>query len=52
MRTYGRAKVLFGTNFPQLSFQKCVDHANALDLPEDSASAFFAGNACSVFKLG
>ena len=24
MRSYGRTKVLFGTNFPQLPFEKCM----------------------------
>lgn len=51
MRTYGRKKVLFGTNFPQLSFQDCVEQAKALDLPEDSACAFFTDNARRVFNL-
>jgi predicted TIM-barrel fold metal-dependent hydrolase len=52
MKTYGRDKVLFGTNFPQLSLAKCVEQAKALDLPEEAARAFFAGNARKVFKLG
>ena len=52
MRTYGRSKVLFGTNFPHLSFQKCVEQAMALDLPEDVARAFFTDNARRVFNLG
>lgn len=51
MKTYGRTRVLFGTNFPQLSFQKCVEQARALDLPEDIARAFFSENARTVFNL-
>jgi uncharacterized protein len=51
MKTYGRSKVLFGTNFPHLSFQRCVEQAKALDLPEDSARAFFTDNARTVFNL-
>ncbi|RMG44279.1 MAG: amidohydrolase [Acidobacteria bacterium] len=51
MKTYGRDKVLFGTNFPQLSFQKCVEHARALDLPDDVRRLFFGENARRVFKL-
>lgn len=51
MRTYGRSKVLFGTNFPQLSLQKCVEQATGLDLPDASASAFLGENARTVFKL-
>lgn len=52
MKTYGRSKVLFGTNFPQLSFQTCVEQAKALDLPDASARAFFTDNARRVFNLG
>lgn len=51
MRTYGRDKVLFGTNFPQLSLEKCVQQAQQLELPKESASAFFAANARRVFRL-
>ena len=52
VKTYGRSKVLFGTNFPQLSFQQCVEQATALDLPDASARAFFTDNARRVFNLG
>jgi uncharacterized protein len=51
MKSYGKNKVLFGTNYPQLSFQKCVEQAKSLSLPEDSAQAFFSGNARRVFKF-
>jgi predicted TIM-barrel fold metal-dependent hydrolase len=51
MRTYGREKVLFGTNFPQMQFERCVREAKALDLPDEVASAFFSKNARRVFKL-
>jgi predicted TIM-barrel fold metal-dependent hydrolase len=51
LRTYGRSKVLFGTNFPHLSFQRCVEQANALELPDASARAFFTDNARRVFNL-
>jgi predicted TIM-barrel fold metal-dependent hydrolase len=51
MKSYGKDKVLFGTNYPQLNFQKCVDQAKALHLPNDAAQAFFSDNARSVFKI-
>jgi uncharacterized protein len=51
MRTYGREKVLFGTNFPQMPLDRCVREAKALDLPDEVATAFFAGNARRVFGL-
>ncbi len=51
MKTYGRDKVLFGTNFPQLSLTKCVEQAAALQLPDDVRSRFLGDNARRVFKL-
>ena len=51
MQTYGKEKVLFGTNFPQLSFEKCVEHARKLGLPEEVEAKFFRDNARRVFKL-
>ena len=51
MRSYGRDKVLFGTNFPMLDFVKCAEQARQLDLPEATQVAFFADNARRVFKL-
>jgi uncharacterized protein len=52
MKTYGKGKVLFATNFPQLPLNKCVEQAQALGLEGDAAQAFFAGNARRVFKIG
>ncbi len=51
LRTYGREKVLFGTNFPQLSLDKCVEQATALDIPGDALAAFLGENARRVFRL-
>ena len=51
LKTYGKDKVLFGTNFPQLTFARCVEQAKALDRPEAARSAFFQGNARRVFRL-
>jgi predicted TIM-barrel fold metal-dependent hydrolase len=51
LRTVGKDKVLFGTNFPQLPFGKCVEQAAALDLPAEVRSAFFHANARRVFRL-
>jgi len=51
LKTYGRDKVLFGTNFPQLSFAKCVEQVEAIGLPADVRARFLHGNAEAVFKL-
>ena len=52
MQTYGKDKVLFGTNFPQLPFEKCAEQARKLGLPEEIEAKFLYENARRVFKLG
>ncbi|WP_258379302.1 amidohydrolase family protein [Pseudomonas protegens] len=51
MRTYGQDKVLFGSNFPQLSLKKCLEQVRALELPPAIADKFVQGNARRVFGL-
>jgi hypothetical protein len=51
MNTYGQNKVLFGTNFPMLSFKDCVDQALDLPLSEDARRKFLSENARRVFGL-
>jgi predicted TIM-barrel fold metal-dependent hydrolase len=51
LKTYGQDKVLFGTNFPQLSLEKCVQQVYELGLPEAVQARFFGTNAQRVFKL-
>lgn len=51
MKTSGRSKVLFATNFPHLDFKKCVDMATKLDLPPSSLNRFFYTNAKKVFNI-
>ncbi|MEK1908711.1 MAG: amidohydrolase family protein [Pseudomonas chlororaphis] len=51
MRTYGQDKVLFGSNFPQLPFAKCMQQVQALELPEPVRDKFLQGNARRVFGL-
>ena len=51
MKTYGKHKVLFGTNFPQLSFHQCVSDVEKLNLPPDVLEAFMWKNAQRIFKL-
>lgn len=51
MKTNGRDKVLFGTNFPMLDLQKCAAGARSLDLGELALANFLAGNAERVFRL-
>lgn len=51
MKTYGKEKVLFGTNFPQLSLEKCVGQVHELGLPDEPRANFLRENARRVFKL-
>jgi predicted TIM-barrel fold metal-dependent hydrolase len=51
MNSYGKDKVLFGTNFPQLALDKCADQARALELSPAARAAFFRDNARRVFRL-
>lgn len=51
LKTYGQDKVLFGTNFPQLSLEKCVQQVLELGLPEEIQAKFLGWNAQKVFKI-
>jgi predicted TIM-barrel fold metal-dependent hydrolase len=51
LKTYGKEKVLFGTNFPQLSFEKCIAQIDELGLPHEVLANFLGENARRVFKL-
>jgi predicted TIM-barrel fold metal-dependent hydrolase len=52
MKSYGKEKVMFGTNFPHLPLEKCMEQVRALDLPDEVRAKFLSGNARRVFKLG
>lgn len=51
LKTYGQDKVLFGTNFPQLSWENCVRQVQAMNLPQEIQLKFFRENARRVFQL-
>lgn len=51
LKTYGRDKVLFGSNFPQLSHSACMQQVRALELAPEFEAAFLQGNARRVFRL-
>jgi predicted TIM-barrel fold metal-dependent hydrolase len=51
LKTYGKDKVMFGTNFPQLPFEKCMEQVRALELTDEIQSGFLRENARRVFKL-
>jgi predicted TIM-barrel fold metal-dependent hydrolase len=51
MKTYGRNKVLFGSNFPQLSLDRCMEGVRALKLSPDVEQKFLSENAARVFGI-
>jgi uncharacterized protein len=51
LRTYGQGKVLFGTNWPMLSYDRAVKQALELDLPDQARAEFLGAAARRVFKL-
>lgn len=51
IKTIGQDKVLFGTNFPQLSLEKAVKQVKELNLPIEIEAKFLGKNAQQVFKL-
>ena len=51
MKTNGRRKVLFGSNYPMLTPAECLADLETLDLTRDAAEGFLANNAKQVFKL-
>lgn len=51
MTTYGKDKVMFGTNFPQLLLDKCVAQIADLGLDDESMENFAFKNLKRVMKL-
>ena len=51
VRTNGRRKVLFGTNWPMIAPRKALEGFDELELGAETADAFLAGNARRVFAL-
>lgn len=51
MNTIGQNKVMFGTNYPQLSWKACTEQMDELKLKKESKEKFLYKNAERVFKL-
>ncbi|WJN58117.1 amidohydrolase family protein [Pseudomonas sp. SO81] len=51
MQSYGADKVLFGSNFPQLSLSRCMTQVKELGLSAAVEAKFLHDNARRVFKL-
>jgi len=52
MRTVGKNRVMFGTNWPMLNPAQCLEGLDLLGLDQAGAAGFLSGNARRVFKLG
>ena len=49
MRTRGTDRILFASDFPVLSMERCLGEAAALDLPDDVRTAWLHDNAEAFF---
>lgn len=52
LRGHGRAKVLFGSNYPMLMPGACLAQLDALELDDEARRLFLHDNAARVFRLG
>ena len=52
MDSCGSDKVMFGTNFPLLPFDRCAQLGMELKLKPENMEKFMWGNANRVFNLG
>ena len=51
LRTHGRQKVLFGSNWPMIAPAKALQGLDELALDDETRAQFLAGNAQRVFNL-
>lgn len=51
MRRDGRTRVMFGTNWPMLSAERCLRGLDDLGLGEGARASFLGGNAARVFRI-
>ncbi|MEX1666644.1 amidohydrolase family protein [Zhongshania arctica] len=51
MRSHGRTKVLFGTNYPMIMPAKALENIDELALGDEVQQLFLSGNACRIFNL-
>ncbi len=51
LKSAGRKKVMFGTNFPQLSYEQCTKDIPNLNLKGSAYKNFARNNALEVFNI-
>jgi predicted TIM-barrel fold metal-dependent hydrolase len=52
MRTRGRDRIFFASDYPVLSMRRCLDEARGLDLTPEVCDAWLYGNAATFFRKG
>jgi predicted TIM-barrel fold metal-dependent hydrolase len=51
MRTWGRGKVLFGTDWPVIDMKRAVDESLELGLDDEALALLFSGTAESIYGV-
>jgi hypothetical protein len=51
LKSYGQDKVLFGTDFPVIGFERARTEIEALDIPVPAKRKFLRDNAIRIYKL-
>lgn len=51
MKAHGRTKVMFGTNYPMITPERCVSQLDLLELSDEVKALFLHQNAQRVFNL-
>jgi predicted TIM-barrel fold metal-dependent hydrolase len=51
LKTNGRGKVMFGSNYPMITPKDCLEGIDSLEIPNDVLDNFLSGTARSVFQL-
>jgi len=51
LRSRGRGRVMFGSNYPMLTHARCLDGLDGLGLAAEDRDAFLQGTAHKVFRL-
>jgi len=51
LRTHGRRKVMFGSNYPAWPAKDCLEDFASLNLDDEVAALFLFENAATVFKI-
>ena len=52
LSTRGKDRILFASDYPVLSMQRCLDEARKLDLAPEVQAAWLHGNAEAFFFTG